>query len=168
MTDQDRQYVGHTYTPRELSEEDVEEIVLLVKKGGAVDTTHLRGHLRTAELVVLFHSKAELVAVGVIKAERRGYAASVARHAKCAFPTDLREIGYVSVNPQHQHKGLSHKVVEALLAAHKGDLFATTFAPWMKRTLAGHGFRQVGSEWPSKRSPGANVSLWIGTAGSSG
>jgi GNAT superfamily N-acetyltransferase len=63
------------------------------------------------------------------------------------------ELGYVAVSPAFARRGLSHKIVTALLAVASGEnIFATTRAdqPAMNRTLPAAGFRRAGIEYLSR------------------
>ena len=68
------------------------------------------------------------------------------------------ELGYVAIAPQHRRRGLSHKIVDALVNAMPGSLFATTDDEHMMRTLSGAGFVRRGHEWPGHR---GQLSLWL-------
>jgi RimJ/RimL family protein N-acetyltransferase len=70
----------------------------------------------------------------------------------------MPELGYVAVDSDHQGRGLSSRIVAALLSEHAGPLFATTDNEFMKKTLAKSGFMQKGKEWNGQR---GRLTLWI-------
>jgi len=62
------------------------------------------------------------------------------------------------VDPAHQGKGLSHRIVAALLSKNGGPLFATTSSDGMKKTLVKAGFVQKGREWKVQK---GELSPWM-------
>jgi hypothetical protein len=70
----------------------------------------------------------------------------------------MLELGYVAVRASHRNQGLSTRIFDALLSAHKGPLFATTSSDKMKHLNRKLGFIQRGTEWQGKKD---RLSLWI-------
>lgn len=151
----------HACKATELSVADIGRAIEIVKGGAAVDTARLRTNLLASEWIVLVSCGSDLAGVGAIKGDRANYLQRVAHKSDYTIPTDSHELGYVSVSPRYRGNHLSNIIVEKLLAAYKGDVFATTFNPRMMQTLRVTGFERVGREWPSVESPGSLVSLWI-------
>jgi GNAT superfamily N-acetyltransferase len=145
----------------ELSVADMARAIEIVKAGAAVDTARLGSNLLASEWTALVSCGSDLAGVGVIKGERKNYLLRVAKKSDYSIGLDCRELGYVAVSPSYRGKRLSSLLVQKLLAAYSGDLFATTFNPIMMQTLRMTGFERVGREWPSVESPGSLVSLWI-------
>ena len=58
----------------------------------------------------------------------------------------------------HRRQHLSSRIVEALLGAEGGPLFATTDKDEMKAVLAKNGFVKYGHEWDGEV---GRLSLWI-------
>ncbi|MBL0158846.1 MAG: GNAT family N-acetyltransferase [Bryobacterales bacterium] len=117
--------------------------------------------LRAATTLVLARKESRIVGVGTIKGVRKKYAAGIAgpRKSGYAFPSESPELGYVAVDPEHQRKGLSFRLVTELLRDRVGGVFATTDHEAMKKTLTTAGFERKGKGWRSQRN--AELSLWI-------
>jgi GNAT superfamily N-acetyltransferase len=107
--------------------------------------------------VVLARRDGVIVGVGAIKRVRVTYAKSVGDKSCVTFPADTHELGYVAVHPNHQGKGLSHRIVRALLTEYQGRLFATTSSERMKHTLKQAGFVQKGKGWKGRT---GTLSFW--------
>jgi GNAT superfamily N-acetyltransferase len=97
------------------------------------------------------------IPLGVIKRARPYYASGVAKSSGEQFPANAPELGYIAVDPEHQGKGLSGRLVAVLMSDQPGFVFATTSNDLMKKTLAKAGFVRKGKEWKGKT--GA-LSLW--------
>ena len=142
-----------------LSANECRRCVEIVATGGAVTVNEAK--LRAATTLVVVRSGAEIVGVGTIKGIRAKYASDIADRKKSgyAFPPETPELGYVAVDPEHQGKGLAHRIVSQLLRDNPGSLFATTDHEAMKKTLATSGFERKGREWLGRRNE--MLSLWI-------
>ena len=142
-----------------LSANECRRCVEIVVAGGAVTVNEAK--LRAAATLVLARRGNEIVGVGTIKSTRPRYAADIADRKKSdyAFPPETPELGYVAVDPEHQGKGLAHRIVSELLRDNPGSLFATTDHEAMKKTLATSGFERKGREWLGRRNE--MLSLWI-------
>lgn len=144
----------------ELSAAEYERCIEIIKSGGAVDPTSARRELRRAPHVVVVRKDSEIVAVGAIKRIRPDYSRRIAIRSGFEFRPNTPELGYVSVDLAHQHKGLSLRIVNRLLEMCTEQPFATTSCPYMKRTLERAGFQPRGQLWTGSRSA-AELSLWI-------
>ena len=143
------------YIVRKLSAGDLTSSILsacvaIIKKGEAVDWQSAKRELPLATSVAVVFKGSEIVGVGVIKRERRKYAASVSSKSGVKFPPETLELGYVAVDPGHQGRQLSSRIAILLASQYKDRLFATTYHDRMKRTLARIGFVKKGNEWKSK------------------
>jgi hypothetical protein len=150
-------YLVKTLSPGDLTEAVLSTCVAIIKKGEAVDCQAARRELPLATSVVVACKGSEIVGVGAIKRERRKYAASVSIHSGVKFPPGTLELGYVAVDPGHQGRQLSPRIAALLVSQYQGRLFATTSHERMKRTLAGIGFVEKGSEWKGKKNM---LSFW--------
>src|SRR5437773_3086056 len=121
--------------PDDFSSPQIEDAVALIREGCAVATDDLRRELGRAHFVAHIYSGNRLAAVGAIKRQRPGYAKDVADRAHFSFPTEWRELGYVSVDKLFRRQGLSSRIVQLLMLNYSEDMFATTYSPYMKRTL---------------------------------
>lgn len=145
--------------PAKLTAAQVSACVAIIRGGGAVDPGTAKAEMPLSAALALASKRGVIVGVGAIKRVRRVYAATIAKRGGHPFPPDTPELGYVAVHPDHQRKGLSGRLVAALLQTHKGRLFATTYTEAMKRTLAAARFARKGDEWKSRK--GERLSLWI-------
>lgn len=143
--------------PGDLSSAELETCFAIIKEGGAVNTNTVKRDLPHSSLMAIARNRNEIVGVGVIKPARPRYAAKTARNSGVAFPLETLELGYVAVDDDHRGHGLSHRIVEVLLARHVGRLFATTDDEWMKKTLTKAGFVKKGNEWQGQR---GTLSFW--------
>ena len=130
----------------------------LIVSGSAVERRHVEEEFPLAVVVAVKWSDGEVVGVGVIK-RARDYTAMVARRSRFALDPKMHELGYISVQDEHQGKGISRALVGALQVAHEAPLFATTSSEPMRRTLAQCGFVKRGIEWPSRAD--SMLSLWV-------
>jgi GNAT superfamily N-acetyltransferase len=149
------------HSPGDLSEAEIKACIELVKKGNAVNPESAAQEIPQALTLAVVRVDNQIVGVGTIKQVRRQYALSVAGKSGVTFPSETPELGYVAVDPGHQTKGFSPRIVNALLTKHEGRLFATTSNTWMKSTLEKTGFVQKGREWKSVRNEDAALSLWL-------
>lgn len=140
-----------------LGEEERATCVDIVTAGGAVKLVYAEAELPLAPVVALVRSGQEIVGVGAIK-RIRPYTASVARYSGYPFNPNTNELGYVAVDDKHENRGLSSRIVTALLSKHDGPLFATTDDDRMKNTLRKAGFQMKGHEWDGDR---GCLSLWL-------
>jgi len=101
----------------------------VIADGGAVSIRTVRRDLPHSQVVAIARCGNEIVGVGSIKPVREDYAAGIAVKSGCAFPADTPELGYVSVDPAHQGRGLSHDLAKLLVSHCTGRLFATTDSP---------------------------------------
>jgi len=142
----------------DLPPEGFQTCIDIIKRGEAVDPDFAEAELPLAKVLVVARKGDEIVGVGVIKRIRRGYASRIVDRSGVSFDLDIPELGYVAVDEKHQNRGISHRIVAELMSKHEGQLFATTFDPYMKITLTKAGFTQVGREWPGRK---GQLSLWI-------
>lgn len=142
---------------RDLISAELETCFAIINKGGAVNTNTMKRDLPRSSLMAVARNRKQIVGVGVIKPVRPGYAAKTARNSGVAFPPETLELGYVAVDDDHRGHGLSHRIVEVLLARHVGRLFATTDDEWMKKTLTKAGFVMKGKQWQGQR---GTLSFW--------
>src|SRR5579871_6007568 len=98
-----------------LSDSEWRRCVEIIAAGKAVAVNEAK--LRAATTIVLARKGRKIVGVGTIKGIRKAYAAGIAGPEKSgyAFPPETPELGYVAVDPEHQRKGLSLRLVTELL-----------------------------------------------------
>lgn len=142
--------------PGDLSDAELATCVEIVRDGGAVAINLEK--LQNARMLAVARKRGVIVGVGSIKRDRPDRAVDIARESGFDFPKETPELGYVAVAPQHRRQGLSHHLVDALLKAMSGCLFATTDDEHMMKTLSGAGFVRQGSEWRGRR---GQLSLWV-------
>ena len=114
--------------------------------------------LKKARVLAIARKSGVIAGVGSIKRDRPERAADIAHNSGFSFPKETPELGYVAVAPKHRRRGLSHKLVNALVNAMPGSLFATTDDEHMMKTLSGAGFVRRGHDWPGHR---GQLSLWL-------
>jgi GNAT superfamily N-acetyltransferase len=147
-----------TYSPDDLSNEDIEACISLIREGGASYPKSVP-ELTRAMVVAIVHDGHEIVGVGAIKEKRPEYASIIARRSGFRFNKNIHELGYVAVNESHRGLGLSYAITVKLLATFRErPLFATTANKYMKGTLEQAGFVRRGNEWPGFS---GELSLWI-------
>jgi hypothetical protein len=159
MTEGDKErpeYVVTTCQPVDLSEPELATCVSIIKDGGAVAVDAAK--LARAQLLAVARNGNEIVGIGSVKRVRPDYASTIGVRSGFPFAAQTPELGYVAVSPQHWRRGLSGRLVRALLGGQQGGLFATTYDDRMKKTLAGAGFIQKGNEWMGRAH---RLSLWI-------
>jgi predicted GNAT family N-acyltransferase len=145
------EYEVGTYSPGNLNRADLQTCFTIIEAGGAVDVASMKRDLPRASALALARINTQIVGVGAIKPVRKGYAAKVARNSGVQFPPETPELGYVAVDGGHRQRGLSYRIVDALLSQHRDRLFATTDAEWMKKALSKYGFLRKGKEWQGER-----------------
>jgi hypothetical protein len=153
------EYTVNASAPSALSQTELADCVTLIASGGAVDPSSAKRELPYATSVATARKSDTVVGVGAIKRIRRGYASSISKHSGVNFPSDTPELGYVRIHDDHQRKGLSRRIVTALLSGYGGAVFATTSSAAMKKTLREAEFCMEGCEWEGKS--GAQLSLWL-------
>jgi predicted GNAT family N-acyltransferase len=155
--DKSENYDVKACAPGDLSPEELEACVTIIRRGAAVNQHSAEAELPQAELLAVARSGDDIVGVGVIKRIRRVYASSIADRSGASFDQDTPELGYVAVDYEHRRHGLSHRIVAELLSKHDGRLFATTSDDYMKKILTKAGFKQKGREWEGQS---GQLSLW--------
>ena len=146
--------------PATLNDTDLDQCIALLSTGGALAAIPTKPHLRSANVVVLAKTEGDIVGLGVVKRVRPRYTADVCGEGKSGFRflPDTPELGYIVVDPTHQRKKLSYRLVAELVNSGNDRLFSTTDSLPMKKALAGAGFIQRGKEWPGQR---GQLSLWF-------
>lgn len=150
------EYSVSASSPGEFTSEELAACIDLIKGGGAVAVTPEK--LRQARMLAVARTAGAIAGVGSIKRHRPERASDIARASGYDFPKETPELGYVAVAPEHRRRGLSHRLVGALLKAVPGAAFATTDDEGMKRTLLAAGFVRHGQEWRGRR---GLLSLWM-------
>lgn len=146
----------------ELSADDLNDCVEVLREGEAVDIDSARAELPIAPVVVLKRVDGKIVGLGAIKRQRPDYAARRAASSGWDFDQNMHEIGYVAVRKAFGNRGFSGQIMNALLAAFPPQPFwATTFNEFMERTLARAGFEKRGDPWAGNK--GNTLTLWIRT-----
>lgn len=155
------EYEVTSHAPGDLTDGELGACIAIVNRGDAVDPESADEELGRSEVIAIARKGADIVGVGAIKRVRTGYASKIASSMKSgwSFDPNTLEVGYVAVDAQRRKRGLSHRIVAALLSKHQDRLFATTSNEGMKKTLAGAGFVPKGQEWRGQKHN--LLSLWI-------
>lgn len=156
----DARYVVQTCVPDDLTEDEIERCISIVKEGEAVDAESVESELPKATAIAVVRKGEEIVGVGVIKRVRHGYSAGVGSKAGYAFPHNTPELGHVARDRAHKGNKFAPRIVAALIEQCKGPLWATTDSPGMREALGESGFDRKGSNWKGNR---GELSLWIKT-----
>jgi len=146
--------------PGDLSKSEMSQCAGLVCDGGAVDQKKVASNLPRARVLAVVRNAKTIVGLGAIKRVMRRHTSDVAKSSGYALDPAMSEIGYIAVHPEHRRKGLSGRILGALLQQRPGALFATTDDYAMKRTLACGQFVLRGHEWDGNR---GKLSLWVKT-----
>ena len=155
--------MDHSVKPgAELSQEEIETCVSVIRAGCAVDPESASQELPHAIAVAIVRAGEEIVGVGAVKSQRPDYATRIASDEKSGFLFDpeMHELGYVAVLESSRDQRLSSQIVERLLACYDGPLWATTSSARMRTSLKNRGFVRRGKDWPSSKK-GKQLSLWI-------
>jgi len=120
---------------KELSPEEIAGCVAVLKEGKAVYLESAEGELPVAVAVALCGDEQGIFGVGAVKRPRPPYAKSTAEKSAFDFDPNMHELGYIAVLKSHQNQGHGGKILNALLNAFNGPLWATTFNPLMKSSL---------------------------------
>jgi hypothetical protein len=152
-------YVVTACEPSELNPGELVDCAELIATGGAVDPASAKRELPQATAVATARKEAIIVGVAAIKRIRPEYASKIATRSGVNFPAETPELGYVCVHVDHQRKGLSASLVNALLSGRGLAVFATTSSAAMKKTLRSAKFCLKGCEWEGKN--GDQLSLWL-------
>lgn len=147
------------YSPDDLSKEDIEACISLIKKGGAVSPISALVELPRALVVTIKRDGQEIVGVGAIKRKRPRYYSEIAKKSGVRLNRSYHELGFIVIDEPYQDFGMSDAIVEKLLATfYERPLFATTSNEYMKNTLEKAGFVWRGKEWQGMN---GMLSLWI-------
>ena len=142
----------------ELDKGETDNIIKLLRDGGAVSVSSARREIPLIQLMTVVRQKSEIVGFGAIKGIREGYAESIQRKSNFHFDKRIAELGYVVVADGHQGHHLSSHIVENLVAGSQNNLFATTDSVRMQHCLKKVGFKKCGGKWKGNRNP---LSLWL-------
>jgi predicted GNAT family N-acyltransferase len=149
--------------PTDLSKEEIQACLSVVKEGDAVNLKSATSELPQAMMIAFRREGQNIVAVGVIKQKRPYYASTVAKTSGFVFDENIHELGYVAVTKTHRNRKLSHKITAELLSSFQSrPIFATTSEEAMKKVLEKAAFVKQGKEWQWKK--GNRLSLWIKSA----
>jgi RimJ/RimL family protein N-acetyltransferase len=151
-------YTVSPISPVAMSEKERADCLAIIRSGGAVNPESSQREIPLAAVVVVARRGNEIIGVGAIKRVRRDYAAIVCGRSGEELNSNIPELGYVAIDPQHRGNHLSSRIVAELLSHHDGPLFATTDDMRMKATLARAGFVRKGHEWDGDR---GRLSLWV-------
>lgn len=144
--------------PKELSQAEIKRCVDLVCEGGAVDRVKAANNIPRACVLAVVRSGKTIVGFGAIKRIMRRHTLDVAKSSGYSLDPVTPEVGYIVVHPKHRRKGLSGRILNALVRQHPSVLFATTDDGAMKKTLATAKFARKGLEWDGNR---GKLSLWV-------
>lgn len=142
-----------------LSMREVQACIDVIADGDAVPRRAAEAGLPQAATLAVARHKDNIIGVGVIKGPNPRHARTVAEESSYEFPETTPELGYVAVRKSYRGKHLSSRMLEAIVAASVGPLYATTSDEKMKHLLDKHGFRKKGKTWLGRRRD--VLSLWL-------
>jgi predicted N-acetyltransferase YhbS len=151
-------YEVKLHVPADLTGAELAMCIAIIRSGEAVSLKSVQRELPNAGVLVIARCDNQIVGVGAIKRLRTEYAAGIARKSGVEFPPETLELGYVAVDPVHQRRGLSRRLVQSLVSGREDRLFATTSVPAMKKVLERVGFAKRGNAWPGAHS---QLSCWV-------
>jgi len=157
-----------TKAPKRCTSAEIGAFEGLVLKGGEVDPHGLSGRISRADVLAFAYVSHELAGVAALKRPTGNYHASVFKKSasprpRAVFPVEL---GWVYVLESQRRKGISQKLVDALLkASGQANVFATsrTDNVPMHRVLERAGFVRTGVAYPSGRGK-HQLQLFVHTA----
>jgi len=157
-------YKVQVLTPDLLSLAQLEAFKALVQMGDEVDPVTLPGLVQTALAVGVVEQAGQIVAVGGIKRPKAGYRAKVFGKAGVEDPGRFPfELGWLFVQEGHRERGLSGRLVRALLERAKdARVYATSSVgnARMHSTLEKAGFASAGQQYRSSK-PGKRLMLFV-------
>lgn len=145
-------------TPKELA-----DFRALVLKSGEVTEVGLAGRIKRAHALAMLMDLGQPVGGAALKNPDELYKNKVSSRAQ--YPVDAfdHELGWVFLEESHRGRGLSLKLVEAVLASVPSPVFATSkrHNDAMHRVLKRFRFKQVGRAYESEQEPGVNLLLFM-------
>src|SRR5580658_3002157 len=103
-----------TKTGMDLSPDEIEACLLVLKEGCAVDADIAEEQLPRAVRVAIVRDGEHIVAVGAIKQQRPRYAEGIANKSGFPFDPKMHELGYVAVLKANRG-GQNGPIVDSLL-----------------------------------------------------
>jgi len=151
-------------SPKECSQEEIDQFVNLVNEGGEVDKGGLGERVGRARNL-FFLKNPSLVAVSAIKCFYQQYKNSIFQKAGCS---DIAgnykfEIGWMYIKPESRRRGFGRNLLEAMMNQLKGISCYTIVGSdnhIMQHMLEIHGFNKVGKEYLSSGND-KKISLYI-------
>lgn len=136
-------------SPTHCSSREIEAFKTLVEVNGQVSTMRVPN---AEHLAFLHNEQGELIAVGAIKNPTLRYREKIfitnAELPNIPEPQPIYEIGFFSVHPEVQGRGLGRCILHALIEKMpQTPLFATTGNPKMARLLSENEFVEIGKSW---------------------
>ncbi|WP_417809750.1 GNAT family N-acetyltransferase [Thioclava sp.] len=148
------------------TEEELDTFVELVGSGGAVNENYVRrGAVRPGAQIVFAEVDGQTIGVAALKVPSVGYRSGLQEAAKAGYSLPEseypRELGYVSVSPEHSGQGIAKALVAEVMRLATGNgVFATTSNPTMKMgVLPSFKFVPVGKTW--ENGSGDILSLFV-------
>lgn len=143
-------------SPSDCTPQALAEFEKLIIEAGTVDPRGLMERIRDAwRLLFLRESNSQLVGIGALKHPLSSYRKKVFAKAQANEPSDeyRTELGWITVAPSHQGRGLSRRIISQLISVVPNEkLFATTRADARAiRFATEYGFKAHGKPYPSGR-----------------
>lgn len=142
--------------PGDCTKTELESFSALVLDGGEVTAKGLNARIKAAEALVFLTHDTSLEGIAAVKKPEERYKNSVFQKAQATIQANefTFEFGWVFVRPASRGNGLSHKLIEAALAASCGQgVFATSRSDNtpMHKLLKTHNFSCHGKAYESSR-----------------
>lgn len=149
--------------PEEIGAVDFDQIVAVIKSGGAVEASGLAAGLTRAHLIAYAKVGGVVAGASAIKRPQENYALGIMSKSATKFDGTALELGYVSVGKRFRSEGLAGQLCRDLCGRYEQGLFATTSSPAMRKVLHSLEFVEAGQPWESRLHVGQHLTLWLRT-----
>lgn len=135
--------------PSECNEEEKNNFIQLVKRGGEVERAGLRKRIERAELLAFHYENNNLVGIAAIKQPYKTYVEQVFKKAGVSekYNTYKLEIGWAFTIPEYRSNSICSDLIKRLISTLQlKNIFATTRTDnlSMQKILVRNGFQKVG------------------------
>lgn len=160
---EDTSITYHIVKPSQITDDVLQNILVLIESGQQVSMASVADNLRRAEMIGYAKLNDEIIGVMVLKNPNTSYRKKVFDAAEVTplMKNYPYELGYAYVNPKHRGRGTASYLLSNLVR-NRSDVFATTREDniGMISLLKQNRFVQAGK--PQKSIRGTyNIVLWI-------